>query len=373
VRTFTYDALPGRVVFGAGAARTALAGEVERLGAGRVLVVAGEAEAGLADALAAPLGDRVAGRFDRVRQHVPLEIAEAARARARELGADLLLSVGGGSTTGTAKAVALTDRLPILAVPTTYAGSEMTPVWGLTEPAPGGSRKTTGTDRAVLPVVVVYDPELTYSLPVDLTVASGLNAMAHCVEAFWAPRANPVTDALAAEGVAALARALPRLLADGTDAPGRHDALYGAWLAGAAFAAAGSGLHHKICHVLGGAYDLPHAPTHAVVLPRVLAVNEPGAPEAARRLARALLPDTTGGASTDSAPDSAAARLLDLERALGAPASLAEVGLAAADLEPAVDLVAAAAGGDAVADNPVPVDRALVDRILRSAWEGSLP
>ncbi|MGF1664325.1 MAG: maleylacetate reductase [Kineosporiaceae bacterium] len=366
MRTFTYDALPGRVVFGAGAARTALAGEVERLGATRVLVVAGPAEAALADALAAPLGNRVAGRFDRVRQHVPAEIAAAARERAAELGADLLLSVGGGSTTGTAKAVAMTARLPILAVPTTYAGSEMTPVWGLTETTSGGTRKTTGVDRAVLPAVVVYDPELTYSLPVDLTVASGLNAMAHCVEAFWAPRANPVTDALAADGVAALARGLPRLLADGADPSGRHDALYGAWLAGAAFAAAGSGLHHKICHVLGGAYDLPHAPTHAVVLPRVLAVNEPGAPDAARRIAHALGRDGAGGRG-------AAAALLDLERALGAPASLAEAGLAEADLPAAADLVADAVGGGALPDNPVPVDRALVDRILRSAWEGSLP
>ncbi|MGF1646077.1 MAG: maleylacetate reductase [Kineosporiaceae bacterium] len=365
-RSFTYDALPGRVVFGAGASRSALAAEVERLGATRVLVIAGEAEAALADALVTPLGDRVAGRFDRVRQHVPVEIAEAARARARDLGADLLLSIGGGSTTGTAKAVAMTTRLPILAVPTTYAGSEMTPVWGLTESIPAGTRKTTGTDPAVLPVVVVYDPELTHSLPVDLTVASGLNAMAHCVEAFWAPRANPVTDALAAEGIAALARGLPRLLGDGSDAEGRHDALYGAWLAGAAFAAAGSGLHHKICHVLGGAYDLPHAPTHAVVLPRVLAVNEPGAPEAAQRIRRAL--------GSDGAPGSGAAgRLRDLERSLGAPASLAEVGLAVADLPAAVDLVTATVGGAALPDNPVPVDRDLVDRILRSAWEGSLP
>jgi alcohol dehydrogenase class IV len=358
-RAFTHDALPGRVVFGAGAARTVLAREVEALGASRVLVVAGEAEAALAGALTGPLGERVAGRFSQVRQHVPVEIAEQARSRAAEVGADLLLSIGGGSTTGTAKAVALTTRLPILAVPTTYAGSEMTPVWGLTE----AERKTTGTDPAVLPAVVVYDPELTYSLPVDLTVASGLNAMAHCIEAFWAPRASPVTDSMAAEGIAALARGLPRLLADGADADGRHDALCGAWLAGAAFAAAGSGLHHKICHVLGGAFDLPHAATHAVVLPRVLAVNEPGAPDAARRVVRAL----------DGRAPRAADSLLELERALGAPASLAEVGLAEADLPRAVDRVAEVATAAALPDNPVPVDRDLVDRILRTAWEGSLP
>jgi alcohol dehydrogenase class IV len=337
-----------------------LADEVAALDAHRVLVIAADAEAALADELTRRFHDRVAGVFSRVRQHVPVAIAEAAREAAAQLDADLLLCVGGGSTTGTAKAVAMTTRLPILAVPTTYAGSEMTPVWGLTEQA----RKTTGTDLAVLPRVVVYDPELTYSLPVDLTVASGFNAMAHCVEAFWGPRANPVTDVTAAEGIAALARGLPRLLESSVDPAGRHDALYGAWLAGSAFAVAGSGLHHKICHVLGGAFDLPHAATHAVVLPRVLSFNQSAVPDVAERIARSLDPRTPG---TD-----AAERLLALQLQLGAPASLASVGLAAADLPVAVDLVAEAVAGDALPDNPVQVDRSAVQRLLQAAWEGAL-
>jgi maleylacetate reductase len=207
---------------------------------------------------------------------VPVETARAARAAAADAGADAVLCIGGGSTVGAAKAVALTARIPVLAVPTTYSGSEVTAVWGMTE----NGRKTTGTDPAVLPRVVVYDPELTAGLPRELAVASGLNAMAHGVEALWAPRRNPVSSVIAEEGVGALATGLR----DADPA----ELLRGAWLAAAAFAVAGSGLHHKLCHVLGGTFGLPHARTHAVVLPHVLAFNAPGAPEAAARVARAL-------------------------------------------------------------------------------------
>ncbi|HZD65114.1 MAG TPA: maleylacetate reductase, partial [Acidimicrobiales bacterium] len=347
---FDYEALPARVVFGAGAARARLAGEVEALGARRVLVVAAAAEEALARELVGPLGDRVAGFFADVSPHVPVPVAEAARARAGDLGADALLSVGGGSTTGTAKAVALTTGLPIVAVPTTYAGSEVTPVWGLTE----AGRKTTGTDRAVLPAVVVYDPDLTRSLPPGLSGASGLNAMAHCVEAFWAPRHNPVSALFAEEGIAALARGLPGVVADGADRAARSDALYGAYLAGVAFATTGSGLHHKICHVLGGAWDLPHAETHAIVLPHVVAFNAPAVPEAAGRIARAL------GA------DDPARGLSDLAGRLGIPRGLGEVGLPEDALPEAAGLVAPVVPPD----NPRPVEAGDLEGLLRAAWAG---
>jgi maleylacetate reductase len=352
---FTHTVLGQRVVFGAGASRTRLVDEVGRLGATRVLLVAGTAELPLARELVAPLGERVVATVDDIRQHVPLECAEAARAAAREHRADLVLSVGGGSTTGTAKAVALTERLPVLAVPTTYAGSEMTNVWGLTE----AGRKTTGVDDVVAPRTVVYDPELTLGLPPALSAASGLNAMAHCVEAVWAPAANPVTDLLALEGVAALRRGLPGVVADGTDLAARTDVLYGAWLSGAAFAQAGSGLHHKTCHVLGGAFDLPHAELHAVVLPHVLAFQAPALGPRTALLARAL---------GDDGADPAGA-LADLEDTLGIPAGLRHVGLAGTDLDRAVDLVA-----DVVADgripNPRPIAHADVDALVRAAWAG---
>jgi len=204
MRSFTYDQLPARVVFGVDAARTALAGEVDRLGARRVLAIASTRDAARVAVVLGPLGKRVVGTFTQVREHVPLATAEAARAAAKTAEADLLLAIGGGSTVGAAKAVALTARLPIVAVPTTYAGSEVTPVWGLTE----NERKTTGVDPAVLPRVVVYDPTLTATLPPDLAAASGFNALAHAVEAMWAPRRNPVSTAVAGEAVERLVAGL---------------------------------------------------------------------------------------------------------------------------------------------------------------------
>lgn len=352
---FVYEALPGRVVFGAGAARERLAGEVERLGAERLLLIAAAPEAELANELAAPLGERVVARFDGVRPHVPVEVAAAAVDAAREADADLLLSVGGGSTTGTAKAVALATGLPVLAVPTTYAGSEMTPVWGSTE----AGRKTTGRDLAVLPKVVVYDPELTVSLPAAITAASGMNAIAHCVEAPYAPGRNPVTTQLALEGIRATAAALPRVVEQPDDVEARAGALYGAYLAGSAFAVAGSGLHHKICHALGGAFDLPHAETHSIVLPHVVAFQQPAAAAAMDAVAAAL----------GAGPGEAAPALFGLAAALGLPLALREVGMPADGADRVIEQIVESTP----ADNPRPVDAAAVRGILDAAYEGKRP
>jgi maleylacetate reductase len=361
VPEFHYNALPGRVVFGAGVARRELRTEADLLAAERVLLVATESEEPLARELAAPLGERVVAVFTSVRPHVPIQVAEAARALAISVRADAVLSVGGGSTTGTAKAIALTTGLPIIAVPTTYAGSEVTPVWGLTE----DSRKTTGVDHRVLPRTVVYDPELTVTLPADLSAASGLNALAHCVEAFWAPRRNPISSLAAEEGIRALATGLPAVHSDPADLAARSDLLYGAYLAGSAFAVAGSGLHHKICHALGGAFNLPHAQTHAIVLPEVLAFNAPAAPDAARRIGRALgagLPDNTG----DTDPVRA---LRELSAQLGIPRGLRELGLREDQIDEIVELVAPAVP----VDNPRKADRAALREIIHAAWAGSVP
>src|ERR1700749_5164758 len=250
---FVHDTLPQRVAFGSGEAAANLRTGISDLGATRVMLIAAKAEMQLADTVAVDIP--VALRHDDVVMHVPVEVAERAREAAVRADADVLVSVGGGSTTGLAKAVALTTGLPIVAVPTTYAGSEATPVWGLTE----GARKTTGVNPRGLPKGIVYDAALTMSLPVDLSVASGLNALAHCVDSLWAPDANPINAALAAEGIRSLAAGLPRVVADPMDLDGREHALYAAYLSADAFASAGSGLHHKICHVLGGKYNPPHA------------------------------------------------------------------------------------------------------------------
>jgi len=349
---FDHQSYGQRVVFGAGAAGERLGAEVELLGARRVLVVAAGSARPLAHRLTEGLP--IAGTVDDVRMHVPLRAAEAARRQAGEAGADLLLCIGGGSATGTAKAVALTTGLPIVAVPTTYAGSEATPVWGVT----ADGRKTTGVDERVLPRTVIYDPELTLDLPVGLSTASGLNALAHCVDSLWAPRANPVDTALALEGARAIAGGLPAVHVDPKGLGGRSQLLYGAYLAALSFAGAGSGLHHKICHVLGGAYDLPHAQMHAVVLPHVLAFNAPAAPEAARRLAQAF-----------DLGDTALAGLLALYDAVGAPRSLRELGFAERDIPEAAELVAEAAP----AGNPRPFTAADAERLLRDAWAGQVP
>jgi maleylacetate reductase len=356
VQPFTYDALPGRVVFGPGTARARLADEVSRLGASRLLLITTPRAAALARELAAPLGGRVAGVCTGVREHVPAEVAEAARQQAAEAGADALLSIGGGSATGTAKAVALTTGLPVIAIPTTYAGSEVTPVWGLTE----GDRKTTGTDPRVLPRVVLYDPDLTMSLPAGLTAASGLNALAHCAEAFWAPGRNPVTALAAAEGLRVLAQALPLAVKDGADLAARGDLLYGAYLAGTAFGVAGAGLHHKICHVLGGRFGLPHAQTHAIVLPYVLAFNLPGAPDAAARISQAL--DEAG-----LDPVGPAAAVQALAARLGLPGGLRDIGLREDQIDEAARLIEPAVP----ADNPVPAGAAELRTLLRAAWAGA--
>ena len=285
--------------------------------------------------------------------HVPVEVADRAREAAAQHNVDALVSVGGGSTTGLAKAIALTTGLPIVAVPTTYAGSEATPVWGLTE----GNRKTTGTDPRVLPKVIVYDAALTITLPVPMSVASGLNALAHCVDAMWAPNADPINAAFAAEGIRALTGGLPKVVADPFDLDGREHALYAAYLSAVAFASAGSGLHHKICHVLGGKYNLPHAQTHATVLPYVLAFNGPAAPDAERRIAAAF--------GSNRAIDG----LEDLRRELDAPRALRDYGFAEDSIAEAAEAILPAVPPS----NPRPVTVADLERLLRAAWSGADP
>ncbi|WP_327729906.1 maleylacetate reductase [Streptomyces sp. NBC_00487] len=347
-----YESWGQRVVFGSGTVREDVAAEVAGLGASRVLVIAAEGERALAEDICKDVP--VVATFGAVRPHVPAEVAGAVRAAAREHAADLLLSVGGGSTTGTAKAAALTTGLPILAVPTTYAGSEATPVWGLTE----DGHKRTGVDPKVLPRIVVYDATLMLSLPTRLSVTSGLNALAHCVDAWWAPRHNPISSALAVEGVRSLASALPRIVADGQDVAARREILFGTYLGAVAFAGAGSGLHHKVCHVLGGAYDLEHAALHSVVLPHVVGLNLAAAPEAARHLGTAL----------DSPTDPFGA-LLDLCTSLEPPCSLSELGLPEEELDRACDLVMAQVPDT----NPRRVTRDEMRELLARAYRGDTP
>ena len=346
--SFVYDALPGRVVFGVGSVEH-LGEEVDRLGARRVLAIAGKRAI---DGLVERLGGRWAASFTDVQQHVPVEAAARAVAAASEAGADCLVAMGGGSATGMAKAVALERPTPIVAVPTTYAGSEVTPIYGLTGP----DGKRTGRDPRVLPRTVLYDPALTTGLPAEVTGPSGMNALAHCVEALYAPGANPVTSLLAEEGAKVLHRGLPRAVADPADLAARSDALLGAWLAGAALATAGVGIHHQLCHLLGGAYRLPHAELHAVVLPHAVHFVAPAArPQLARLAAGLEVEDVAGG-------------IWDLGRRLGAPASLAELGLAETELDRA-----AAQAVAKVVQTPRRAGVTELRALLAAAWQGRRP
>lgn len=345
---FTHTTLPQRVVFAPRDAPRAVAREAGRLGARRVLLIASRRAAAAADPIAAELP--VVRRHEEVVMHVPAEVADRARAAAADARADTLVTVGGGSATGLGKAVALTTGLPLLAVPTTYAGSEATNVWGLTE----GGTKTTGVDDAVLPRAVVHDAALLTSLPTALAVASGLNALAHCVDSMWGPRADPIDRALATEGIRALSAGLPALARNGGGLEGIEQTLYGAHLAAVSFASAGSGLHHRICHVLGGMFDLPHAQTHAVVLPHVLALNAPHAPEAEGRIAAAL------GAPT------AVAGLAALRAQVGAPHALREHGMPEEGIARAVAPILAAVPEG----NPAPVTEENLTALLYAAWRG---
>lgn len=347
---FVHTFLPGRVVFGAGSLDR-VATEVETLGVRRALVVATNSARAAADVVEAQLGALFAGRIDGVAQHVPTEVAENARTKARETGADAVIAIGGGSAIGLAKAIALAiQRVVIIAVPTTYAGSEMTPVWGETT----AGRKSTGTDLRVLPRVVVYDPVLSRGLPLKVTAASVANAIAHCVEAVWTPKADPITELTAVEGLRALSHGLRDVLRAPDDLDARSNLLYGACLAGSALATAGTGLHHKLCHLLGGTFNLPHAETHAAVLPQVARVNASSVPQAKTRLEAALgTTDLAGG-------------LFDLFQAAGVPTSLRELGLTEAR-------VAEAAAAFKPTDNPIPVTEDLVREILTRAWSGTRP
>ncbi|MDT7840350.1 maleylacetate reductase [Streptomyces justiciae] len=341
-----------RVVFRPGAATTATAGEAQRLGLRRLLVVSGTHGADSAQAVADSLGPACAGLHTGARMHVPVEVAARAVEVARAADADGCVAVGGGSAIGLGKAIALRTGLPLIAVPSTYSGSEATPVWGLTE----HGAKRTGRDPSVLPRSIVYDPELTLSLPVPLSVTSGVNAIAHAVEALYAPDTSPLIALTAEEGVRAMAGALPQLADDPRNLGARSRALCGAWLCGSCLGATTMGLHHKLCHVLGGTFGLPHAETHTVVLPYALAYNAPAAPEAAAAVARAL-----------DAPDAPTA-LWRLAGDLGAPRSLAELGLKEADLAVAAEQAA----GQAY-PNPREVTADGVLALLRAAFEGAAP
>ena len=380
MREFTFTSQPSRVVFGAGTLRQVRA-EVERLGRARALVIGTPGRAELVGRTLDLLGPLGAARFTGAVPHTPVGVTGQALAVARESGADCLVAVGGGAAIGLAKALAVRTGLPQIVVPTTYAGSEVTAVLGETE----NGVKTTRSAPEILPGTVIYDVDLTLALPVPLSVASGVNAMAHAVEALYGPRANPATDELALKAIESLAVALPAIAADPGDRQARADALQAAWLAGGSVATAGTGPHHALCHTLGGAFGLPHAETHAAVLPYAMAHAAPAVPDAMRRVARAL--------GTTDAPTA----VHDLVSSAYGPLSLRRLGLSGDDLARAVRLAEAItypsphethesrqktspaapapadSGPDPAPTPGAPAPDGFAAAVLRDAWSGERP
>lgn len=354
-RPFTYVSLPMRVLFDVAAA-DAVAAEADRLHAERLLLVRspGPRSAAQSAPIVDRLGERLAASFDEAMVHVPTETLAACLAAHKAAGADALVAVGGGSAIGLGKLVAAATRTPLVAIPTTYSGAEMTPFNAVTE----NGQKVQKRDAAMLPACVIYDPALTVGLPLAVAGPSMMNAVAHAVEGMYAPDTNPVVGLKADMAIRLAAAALPRIAGDGGDLAARRDLMLAAMLAGEVLAVTSMALHHKLCHLLGGGFDLPHADVNAVILPYAMAYNAPGAPDVALRIASAL-----GVAGADPAGG-----LFDLARACAGPASLAALGLP----EDALDVVARAAAQQSYA-NPVPLETAALRRLLDDAWHGRRP
>jgi len=345
---FIYEALPTRVIFGEGKLDQ-LAAEIEHLGAKRALVLSTPQQEDWAQKIATDLGQASAGVFAGATMHTPVSVTETALAQVKASQADCLIALGGGSTIGLAKALALRTGLPQIAVPTTYAGSEMTPILGQTE----NGVKTTMRQAIIQPKTVIYDVNLTLTLPVGMSATSGLNAMAHAVEALYAQDRNPVISLMAEDGIRALAQALPVIIESPQNKEARLQAQYGAWLCGICLGSAGMALHHKLCHVLGGSFGLPHAETHAVMLPYTIAFNAQAAGSHLEPLREVLGTSDIGQG------------LAEFADRVAAPRSLRDIGMKEDDLERAADLAMTAAYW-----NPRPLVRDEILTLLRIAWSG---
>ncbi len=348
---FAYSAAPQRVVFASGA-QTQVAAEIANLGRSRALVLTTPEQAAAGQSLLAAVGGAGAGHFAGATMHTPVEVTERALAVLQDLQADCLVAIGGGSTTGLSKALALRTGLPQIVIPTSFAGSEATPILGQTE----AGRKTTLTDPRVRPTVILYDATLVRSLPPHLVVSSGMNAIAHAVEGLYARDRNPISSLMALEGIRALAHALPNLTSGTGQDHDWGEALYGAWLCGTVLGQVGMALHHKLCHALGGGFNLPHAETHAVILPHAVAYIEPAVPDLLRPVAAIF-----GTATAYEGLSAFAARI-------GAPRRLSDLGLTEANLPRALDLATANPYW-----NPRPIEREAIAALLARALAGDPP
>ncbi|KAM0793551.1 hypothetical protein ACM66B_000988 [Microbotryomycetes sp. NB124-2] len=360
MKPFVYNALPARVVFGWNTV-TKVADELKALGCSRALVLTTPQQVEAGEMVKKHLGDLAVGLLSTATMHTPMHVTKDALKTVAQLEVDCCVAVGGGSTIGLGKAIVLNapnePKIKQIVIPTTYAGSEATPIIGQSETDSNGKTlKTTQKTQKVLPETIIYDIELTMTLPAQMTVTSGINALAHAVEALWSTDENPVTSLLAETAIAALGRAIPRITKDPQDKEGRSDALYAAWACGTCLGSSSMALHHKLAHTLGGSFGMPHAETHTVILPHAIAYNASHAKEAVSRVAKAL------GVSN------AAQGVFDLAKENGAPTSLKELGFKEQDLEEAADIAARAPY-----PNPAPLEKDKLLKLLTNAFHGTRP
>lgn len=340
-----------RAVFGPGASAT-VRERLAELSIERPLLVGTPAAPQRHAALLASLADLPLTTFFGAAPHCPVAVVERCRALYRSRRCDGVVAIGGGSTLGLGKILAAEEGAKFLALPTTYSGSEMTPLFGRKI----GNEKRVGRDPRCRPQVVIYDSQLTADLPVRVAVTSGMNSVAHAVEALYPQRPNPLAPLLAEQALASHAYGLRAIARGAPSADALNAALYGGCLGGMLVSMCGIALHHQLCHVLGGLFDLPHGETNAVVLPHAVAYNLP-----AIGAARAVIERVFGGTN-------AAVALYEFVGDIGAPRSLRELGMPESGVEPAVSAMLAHGGW-----NPRPLERAGILKLLRAAFAGEPP
>ncbi|PMD24688.1 maleylacetate reductase [Hyaloscypha hepaticicola] len=350
MEAFEYNAAPARVIFGSGTI-SKLSDEVSRQKLSRPLLLSTPQQVEHLTQLKTLLNGKEAGAFSEATMHTPSHITDKALEYAKSVNADSIISIGGGSTIGLGKAISIRTGLPHICIPTTYAGSEMTPILGETQ----DGKKTTRSDPKILPGTVIYDVDFTITLPTSMSATSGVNAIAHAVEALYARNTNPIINLLALEGISALASSLPEIVSNSSSLPARQKALYGAWLCGTCLGAVGMSLHHKLCHTLGGSFNMPHAETHTIILPHALAYNAPNIPEVMKKLAE-VLPGSDG--------DAIKGLNLLLDK-LGVKRGLKDFGFKEEDVDKAAEI---AVGNPYW--NPRPVEEKPIRELLRRAWAG---
>ena len=385
IEKFRYVSYAQEIIFGAGSLPR-LGEAVNRFGWQRLLLCTNRSmqAAGNIEAIKAALGDRLVAVFDHVQPHVQDVQVQEVLALTGEHGVDAVIGLGGGSPIGMAKAVASaleekhngrparaafpTDQplVPVIAIPTTYAGSEMTAVYGVTHTRENPPRKVTVNDPKIVPKLVIYDPQLTLDLPPEMTASTGINALAHCIEALYSITRHPMSTSAAIEGIRNMNNALLRCYTQGDDLGARTEMLKGAHLAGLSLASVSMGLHHGLCHVLGGSSNVPHGIANSIILPHAIRFNaDVTAPE--------LIPAVAAmGISTNEfnpimAVEAMEKKIFELTGEMNLPQRLrdAGVGLQESDLPRLAQL---AFQNRSVQNNPKPITEEQLETLLRNAW-----